>query len=211
MNTTPTAGYGYILIDTPEKKAKFAPKIPGDQWLYMGHWRIVADRGDFDTCETIYRRKIEAGEGWEIVPPGTMPKNGDEFTRDGITWEGGWNYDEIPVDHDLRCSFAFRRKPTAPAFKFEVGQKVVALCGIPCEILARFNHPLYEGNAYVIYVHGISSVWREYMLSPIPQKSDAEKAWERECRRVPANQAASIKESFIFGYTAGFNAGKQAK
>ena len=101
MNTTPKKEYGWVIIDTPEKKAQFGPRKAGDQY-YGGignclHWEEAVWSSDSSKTSVgcagspfsesdIYRRRIDPGKGYEIVPGETFETADMEFTRDGVAW-----------------------------------------------------------------------------------------------------------------------------
>lgn len=76
--STPTQEYGWVIIDTPEKKKQFAPKRLDDEVWYGGHWARIFVEGEFPNDSAIYRRRIDHGEAqpqwpkptWGVPPDG---------------------------------------------------------------------------------------------------------------------------------------------
>lgn len=86
----PKQEYGYVIIDTEEKRKVFSPKVKTDQiWREAWAGNLTPDDKFWDN-ET-YRRRISPGEGFEIVPLSEAMKfNWDKqevgYTSDGIKW-----------------------------------------------------------------------------------------------------------------------------
>ena len=206
MQTTdnkPDAGYGYVLIDTPEKKAKYAPKLSTDECFNPdGQWKSpLWDDGHF-SADNIYRRRIDPGEGWEIVPEERW-RLGDQFTTDGVEWFIMVEKDELKENPII----AFRRRittqlalpiaewidlPTVPpegerfdsfliqSRNGEIGVTArMCLRSGTCRPIRWFNHP-----------------------PPPPVKSEAERAWEAWLQ-VTTLTPAQQHEAFIAGFNAG--------
>jgi len=116
--------YGYILIDTDEKKRRFAPKRRGDHYCHpLSHrsddWIPVAGDPDFGNY-LIYRRPIDPGECYELLPlDGVSPCN-TEYTQDGVTWVKFHDAFKLASVREaistppFTTNIAYRRKKSAP-------------------------------------------------------------------------------------------------
>ena len=86
----PTKEYGYLLIDTPEKKRSFSPKVETDEFWHEEKWKGVS-KCTCPSCfgfseQNIYRRRKDPGEGFEIVPPNEVEHSGMEYFEVGSGW-----------------------------------------------------------------------------------------------------------------------------
>lgn len=77
----PEEQYGYILIDTPERRQQFQPKLATDEYFSEsrnGWYPVVDQYAKNQVANTsfiwtfTYRRKIDPGEGFEIIPFNTV-------------------------------------------------------------------------------------------------------------------------------------------
>jgi hypothetical protein len=207
--STPTQEYGWVIIP-PEKHKEFEPPQKGDElWLdASSHWeaRWAKPGTPFNLLYT-YRRRIDPGEGWEIVPENECPCN-TEQTRDGVNWMSFG--DIVPfetVREALACGYhgnilAFRRKSDGWvrfAAIFPESGRDVWICHIERKEIRflRAVKPECVNTAY--WPH-----WRyaegQYSIPPLPQPelTPAEKAWN-----ALESKPADAKAAFVVGFEKG--------
>ncbi len=116
MNSTNVnPGYGYRLLQNGEMI------LSGDEYnpLDCGWWPRFVAAGQVQSLAYFpTRRKIDPGEGWEIVPADERPSGKVEATNNGVDWAYTSNLSGIFTAHQLACQcsrLAYRRRKQTQA------------------------------------------------------------------------------------------------
>lgn len=219
----PTQEYGWLIIDTPEKKLASLPKMPSDEFLNsQGQWESVAVPelkhygGQFGS-DHIYRRRIDPGKDWEIVPPEEIESQEMEFTRDGSKWEGNARWMEKVGDLRRAVSWysgpeyshsgilAFRRRKAArPQFGVAIKtseRKPTGNDAGKAGYVLSWDEDL-KAWYRVMWNSAQDDYWMPQPPPPPEEKAEAEKAWEAWC---PSHVVPTSKTAFLAGYEAAKN------
>ncbi len=102
------AGYGYYLLGKGETL------LPTDDFLMDGKWvptTMAESKVGGLVAGIRYRRKIDVGAGWELVPEGAKILEGDEYYSEAdSSWCKSGNSAFDAVVGDSRSPFVYRRK-----------------------------------------------------------------------------------------------------
>lgn len=133
----PTNEYGKVII-TPDKFGQFEPKLATDEIWYNDSWVVIKVHNFccdkfHSTC--IYRRAIQPGEGFEIVPADVDITGDFESTSDGINWRSfAFVWATTPRSQAASCDFlAFRRpikQPVTPPVEPSPWREIGNLSGL---------------------------------------------------------------------------------
>lgn len=106
-----TDTYGFHVF-TGSDCAKFEPRLATDEfWSNEGRcWRECGDAGQNFYTIFIYRRRIDPGPGWEIVPLDGELEHLNEYTDDGKKWVQIRTHSPLSIG-DYINRFAYRDKP----------------------------------------------------------------------------------------------------
>ncbi len=205
MNEPFKREYGYIYIVTDEDKRNYLPRRLDDElWEEVSEvWESGNNTKTFSSSY-FYRRRISAGEGYEIVPPDEVETGDMEYTRDGVVWNsnkrsktsGSYYFSKVGRYVPTSTMLAFRRK-------VEVNDEKVWMVinlntsTLICEaysleiarIYAKNHSELSLGNTYIV-CETIASFKHE----PTP----AEVAWEK----FDSKDFARFKDAFMAGFNA---------
>lgn len=212
----PTREYGWLIIDTPELKAKFAPRLSTDEF-----WSLTEGEGwlpvgpavpRFTDCHA-YRRRIDPGDGWEIVPANESPTDLDkqiESTRDGVSWRDFGKVDQFATVLDCIATrsyadiLAFRRRATKQPRRFWAVLDKHQREDVQATRCTLFDK---RADAERCTWLGGEIVYLTETDPPPPEKSPAEMAWEKHCQEDKLTVAGLNRAEFL----AGFDAGRAAK
>lgn len=215
----PTKDYGWRFLAVGEEIKQGDQYWSGNCWIERSCYGVKqGDYGDGWNGWFATRRRIDPGEGWEIIPVGEVLNGELETTNDGTNWRQETYYTRMCKagdESDVALGFVAHRRRIQPKSEWidikvckpEIGKPAWVFC-------PEFGVCLTP--KYTIGFDGLETHWHPVKPSEIPQPPVVKKTQEELDKEASAkwyrsdsdNEDTLCEQALRQAFEAGLRAGR---